>query len=117
MKNDITETYTPLTARERKVMDLICEGLSNDEIIEKLCISMTTLRTYIARINSKMYLSGTKEKPATSGYTRLRAAMKYKNLELEKIKRYHEALDELILMLKDFNEKAEEMLFKLQKEI
>jgi len=43
----------PLTAREQEVLQLIAEGLSNDEITERLHLSMATVKTHIGSLLSK----------------------------------------------------------------
>jgi len=44
----------PLTEREREVVALVAEGLSNDEIAERLVISPATIRTHVGRAMGKM---------------------------------------------------------------
>lgn len=43
----------PLTGREREVLTLIAEGLSNDEITERLHLSMGTVKTHIGSLLAK----------------------------------------------------------------
>jgi len=43
-----------ISAREMSVLKLIAEGLSNQEIAEKLFISLHTVKTHARRINSKL---------------------------------------------------------------
>ena len=43
-----------LTDREREVMALVAEGLSNDEIAERLVISPTTAKTHVSRTMIKL---------------------------------------------------------------
>jgi DNA-binding NarL/FixJ family response regulator len=45
----------PLTEREREVVALVAEGLSNDEIAERLVVSPATVRTHVGRAMSKLY--------------------------------------------------------------
>jgi DNA-binding NarL/FixJ family response regulator len=43
-----------ITARERDVLTLVGRGLSNSEIATGLCITMTTVKTYVGRLLSKL---------------------------------------------------------------
>jgi DNA-binding NarL/FixJ family response regulator len=45
----------PLTEREREVVALVAEGLSNDQIAERLVVSPATVRTHVGRAMSKLY--------------------------------------------------------------
>jgi DNA-binding NarL/FixJ family response regulator len=47
-------TLDPLTEREREVVALVAEGLSNDEIAQRLFVSPATIRTHVGRAMSKM---------------------------------------------------------------
>lgn len=45
---------SPLSSRELAVLSLIAQGLSNQEIAERLFISLHTVKTHARRINSKL---------------------------------------------------------------
>jgi DNA-binding NarL/FixJ family response regulator len=44
----------PLTDREREVMGLVAEGLTNSEIAERIYLSPATVKTHISRILTKL---------------------------------------------------------------
>ena len=43
-----------LTEREREIVGLVAEGLSNDEIAERLFLSPATVRTHVGRAMMKL---------------------------------------------------------------
>jgi DNA-binding NarL/FixJ family response regulator len=49
------ERLDELTAREREVMALVAQGLSNDEIAERLVISPATAKTHVSRTMMKLH--------------------------------------------------------------
>ncbi len=47
----------PLTERELEVLQLVAQGLSNQEIAERLVIGGATVRTHIGKILGKLHLA------------------------------------------------------------
>jgi LuxR family maltose regulon positive regulatory protein len=47
----------PLTGREREILQLVCEGLSNQEIARQLVLSVGTVKTHIHNIFGKLGVS------------------------------------------------------------
>ncbi len=50
-------TFSPLTRREMKILELIVDGLSNKEIAFKLGISQQTVKNHVTSILAKLNLS------------------------------------------------------------
>ena len=55
--SDRPPTPDPLTEREAEVLRLVAQGLSNQDIAEKLHIGAPTVRTHVSNIMSKLYLA------------------------------------------------------------
>jgi predicted ATPase/DNA-binding CsgD family transcriptional regulator len=51
---DGADSERPLSPREREVVDLIAEGLTNTEIAERLVISRRTVETHVQHIKTKL---------------------------------------------------------------
>jgi NarL family two-component system response regulator LiaR len=55
--SDLPLTEEPLTVREVDVLKLVAQGLTNQEIAEKLVISERTVRTHVSHILDKLHLA------------------------------------------------------------
>jgi DNA-binding NarL/FixJ family response regulator len=58
-KGQLTPPSDPLTLREREVLKLIAEGISNKEIADLLCISIRTVEHHRASIMEKLNIKQT----------------------------------------------------------
>lgn len=47
-----------LTPREREVVIAICRGGTNEQVADRLCIALPTLRTHLMRLNQKLGTAG-----------------------------------------------------------
>jgi NarL family two-component system response regulator LiaR len=55
--SDLPLTEEPLTVREVDVLKLVAQGLTNQDIAEKLVISERTVRTHVSHILDKLHLA------------------------------------------------------------
>jgi DNA-binding NarL/FixJ family response regulator len=58
-RNELADQLTRLSAREREVLELMAQGLSNRAIADRLVIDVKTVETHIARIMTKLDLHQT----------------------------------------------------------
>lgn len=49
-----SDTSAELTRREREVLELVCRGMSDSAIVEKLSLSRNTIRNHVSRIYAKI---------------------------------------------------------------
>jgi len=52
-----TKTFPELTEREREILKLIAQGLTNPAIAEKLVLSPKTIRNHVSNIFSKLQVN------------------------------------------------------------
>ena len=50
----ITEAADHLTPREREILELLAQGMSNDEIAEALTVEVSTIKSHLVRILTKL---------------------------------------------------------------
>lgn len=59
--NQYLETYQALTPREREILNLIAQGLKNQEIADNLCIAMRTVEIHRANLMKGMQVGSLAE--------------------------------------------------------
>ena len=53
-KGRLTQPMTPLTDREEEVLVHVAHGLTNAEIADELCVSLSTVKTHLASLTTKL---------------------------------------------------------------
>ncbi|MGK8361076.1 response regulator [Corynebacterium amycolatum] len=51
--SDPTDAGTQFTPREQEILNLVCQGLSNDEIARRLVVATTTVKTHVKALLTK----------------------------------------------------------------
>jgi NarL family two-component system response regulator LiaR len=59
--NAPVETHVDMTGREKEILALMVEGLSNNEIAERLIVSQSTVKFHVSNILSKLGVTGRTE--------------------------------------------------------
>jgi DNA-binding NarL/FixJ family response regulator len=57
-RHDADGVPEPLTKREREILQLVVEGLTNDEIAKRLFLSINTIKHRLSDIYGKMHIKG-----------------------------------------------------------
>jgi two-component system, NarL family, response regulator LiaR len=59
--NAPVDTHVDMTGREKEILALMVEGLSNNEIAERLIVSQSTVKFHVSNILSKLRVTGRTE--------------------------------------------------------
>lgn len=73
----------PLTKSEIRILELVCQGLNNSEICNKLFVSDSTIRTHLKSIYRKIGITGLSQEKRTN----LISHVKEKNLDFLRLNR------------------------------
>ena len=58
VQEPVTNTFGVLSAREREVLGLVAQGLTNREIAERLSVATDTIKTHVDHVGDKLGVSG-----------------------------------------------------------
>ena len=61
MSMNPVQTHQEMTGRELEILVLMVEGLSNNEIAERLIVSQSTVKFHVSNILSKLGVTGRTE--------------------------------------------------------
>ena len=73
----------PLTKSEIRILELVCQGLNNSEICNKLFVSDNTIRTHLKNIYRKTEIVGLSQRKRAN----LISHVKEKNLDFLRLNR------------------------------
>ncbi len=59
--NEPSQPYQDMTVREKEILALMVEGLSNNEIAERIIVSQSTVKFHVSNILSKLGVTGRTE--------------------------------------------------------
>jgi NarL family two-component system response regulator LiaR len=59
--NEPVDKQPDMTGREKEILALMVEGLSNNEIAERLIVSQSTVKFHVSNILSKLGVTGRTE--------------------------------------------------------
>ena len=60
-KNEVNTELSTLTTQEEKIAKLICEGKSNKKIASNLFISLSTVKSHIGNLYSKLNVASRRQ--------------------------------------------------------
>ncbi|MBQ9149845.1 helix-turn-helix transcriptional regulator [bacterium] len=67
--------YEFLTKTEKEILKFLAQGLTMEDILEKMCIAQTTFKSHLNDIFQKLQLS--KGKKGSNSHIRIRAVLIY----------------------------------------
>ncbi len=64
-RSSTPQPYEPLSERERDVLRLLSEGLSNKELAERLVLAESTVKNHVSTILTKLHAANRTQQPAS----------------------------------------------------